>query len=85
MHVEYGNSKFDIPDLLVQKFTKDFDCLAGSGKYEEVSQLRGVIYEVLDLVAEDPDVLEEPEYMVDFLRALAMKKAMENHGIMYDA
>jgi hypothetical protein len=85
MQVQYCNSQFDIPDLLIHKFTKDFDCLPGSGKYEEVNQLRSVIYEVLDLVAEEPEILEEPEFMVDFLRALAMKKAMEVHGIMYDA
>jgi hypothetical protein len=85
MQVQYCDSEFDIPDILVEKFFKDFDCLPGSGKTQEVNQLREVIYEVLDLVSEDPEVLEEPEYMVDFLRALAMKKALENHGIMYDA
>jgi hypothetical protein len=85
MQVQYCDSEFDVPDLLIHKFAKDFDCLPGSGKNEEVNQLRGAIYEVLDLVAEDPDLLHEQEYLTDFFRALAMKKAMEINGIMYDS
>ena len=38
-----------------------------------------------EVVAEEPDILDEPEYLHDFIRALAMKKALENHGILYDA
>jgi hypothetical protein len=85
MLVEYLNSKFEIPDLLINKFIKDFDGLPGSGAYESVLEIRSCIAEVVDYVAEDPDALHEPEIMSDFLRALAMKKALETHGIFYDA
>ncbi|CAB4196360.1 hypothetical protein UFOVP1640_83 [uncultured Caudovirales phage] len=85
MVVECLNSKFEIPDLLINKFIKDFDGLPGSGAYQSVLELRGHIAEVVDYVSEDPDALHEPEIMSDFLRALAMKKALETHGIFYDA
>ena len=85
MMVKYFESEFDIPDLLVDKYTKDFDGLPGSGQYEAVSQLRGSINEIMDIVAEEPDIIHEPEYLHDFIRALAMKQALQNHGILYDA
>lgn len=85
MLVEYFGSEFDIPDLLINKFAKDFDSLPGSGYREGVQQLRNCIEEILDVVAEEPDILEEPEYMTDFLRALAMRQAMNSLGILYDA
>jgi hypothetical protein len=85
MKVEYLGSEFDIPDLLIDKFSKDFDSLPGSGYREGVQQLRDCIDEILDVVAEEPEILEEREYMTDFLRALAMRQAMNGLGILYDA
>jgi hypothetical protein len=85
MRIEYCGSEFDIPDLLISKFSKDFDALPGSGYREGVQQLRDCIDDILDVVAEEPDILEEQEYRTDFLRALAMRQAMNNLGILYDA
>ena len=85
MQVEYFGSEFEIPDILIDKFVKDFDGLPGSGAHESVLELRESIAEVVDYVSEDPDALHEPEILIDFLRALAMKTALEKHGIFYDA
>lgn len=85
MKVKFYNAEFEIPDLMIEKFVKDFDVLPGSGKHEEVTMLRDSVSHVLDLVAQDPEMLYEPEYLSDFIQAMAMKKAMERHGIFYDA
>ena len=85
MKMEFYNAEFDVPDLLIDKFTKDFDGLPGSGRNQEVNMLRDTIDSVLEVVAQDPDILHEQEFLSDFIRALAMKKAMEKHGIFYDA
>ena len=85
MQVSYCGSNFDIPDILIYKFTKDFEGLPGSGQYEAVAQLRGSINEIMDIVAEEPEIIHEQEYLTDFIRALAMKQALQNHGILYDA
>lgn len=85
MKVEYCGSEFDVPDLLVDKFLKDFETLPGSGYREGVYQLRESINEIMDVVSEEPDILHEPEYQVDFIRALAMRQAMNNLGILYDS
>jgi hypothetical protein len=39
----------------------------------------------LDIVADDPELLYEKEYLDDFLRALAMKQALGELGILYDS
>lgn len=85
MMVRVFNADFEIPDLLVDKFTKDFDGLAGSGKYQEINMLRDSINSVLEVVAEDPEMLYEPELLEDFIRALAVRQALSHHGILYDA
>ena len=85
MMVEHYGSKFEIPDLLIDKFLRDFDSLPGSGYREGICQIRNSIDEILDIVAEEPDIIEEPEYRVDFIRALAMRQAMGRLGILYDS
>jgi hypothetical protein len=85
MKVECYGSEFDVPDLLVDKFLKDFSVLPGSGHYEGIHQIRDAIGEILDIVAEEPEILHEPEYHTDFIRALAMKQAMGTLGILLDS
>jgi hypothetical protein len=85
MLVQCYDSKFEVPDLLISQFVSDFDGLPGSRYREGVYEIRETIYEIVDLASEDPDILHEPEYHVDFIRALAMKQAMENLGIYYDS
>jgi len=80
----YG-SEFDIPDILINKFVSDFDTLPGSGFREGIEQLRSSVSEIVDIISEEPELLEEPEYHTDFIRALAMKQAMDTLGILYDA
>ena len=85
MMVQCYDSEFEIPDILIDKFVKDFDGLPGSGRNDLLADLRYNINEILDVVAEEPEIIEEPEYLADFIKALAMKKALEKHGILYDA
>jgi hypothetical protein len=85
MKIKFYNNDFDVPDLLVEKFIKEYDSLPGSGMHEEINMLRDSIGSVCDIIAKEPELLHEREFMTDFMKALAMKKAMETHGIFYDA
>lgn len=85
MKVQCYGTEFEIPDLLINKFVSEFNVLPGSGYREGVYQLRESISEILDLVAEDPEILHEKEYLSDFLKALAIKEAMQTLGILYDS
>ena len=85
MKVECLGSEFEVPDILIERFLKDFDTLPGSGHREGVCQLRDSINDILDIVAEEPEILHESEYQVDFIRALAMQQAMSKLGILHDA
>lgn len=85
MVVSYCGSDFEVPDILVEKFFEDFNNLPGSAHRESVYSLRDAIDEIMDVVADDPEILDEADYMHDFIHALAMRKALEQHGILYDA
>ena len=48
MQVKCYGENIEIPDLLINKYVKDFECLPGKGLYEEVNQLRNSISEIVD-------------------------------------
>lgn len=85
MQVACYGSEFEVPDLLIDKYLKDFDGLPGSGQRESVVQLRMTIDDILDYVAEEPDMLNEFSIRSDFVKALAMQQAMGELGILYDS
>jgi hypothetical protein len=84
MQVECLGTRIEIPELLIKKYIKDFDGLPGND-HEVVLQLRESINEIIQAVAIDPEILHEREYLSDFVKALAMRQALETHGILYDA
>ena len=85
MKVEYYGSEFEVPEILIKQFEKDFNALPGSSDRHSVYMLRNSIYEILDIVADDPEMLDEKEYREDFVRALAIRQAMSTLGILYDS
>lgn len=83
--VQINDLELEVPDLLVDKFIKEFDCLPGGKHYEAVCSLRDLIDNVTGMVYDDPSIIDEPEYQDDFVRAIAMQEALKHHGIYYDA
>jgi len=84
MFVECGGIEVEIPEILIEKYIKDFDGLPGNDR-ESVLDLRDAINSILEYVTLEPDLLEEKEYLTDFVKAIAMRTALEKHGILYDA
>jgi hypothetical protein len=85
MQVACYGSEFEVPDLLIDKYIKDFDGLPGSGQRESVMEIRMAIDDILDYIAEEPDMLNEFSIRTDFVKALAMQEAMGKLGILHDA
>jgi hypothetical protein len=84
MLVKCYEKVYKIPDELISKYTKEFEVLPNKGFGEEINLLRDSVYQILLLVSVDPDMLNEVNYKKDFINALAIKKAMENNGILHD-
>jgi hypothetical protein len=85
MNVEYLGVKIEVPDYLIETYIKQFDGLPGSKNREDVLNLRCTANEVIDYIAEDPEVLYQYEYRNDFINALAVQKALATHGILHDS
>ena len=85
MQVACFGSEFEIPDVLIHKYIKDFEALPGSGARDSIMQLRMNIGDILDYIAEEPEMLHEFDIRADFVKALAMQQAMGELGILYDA
>jgi hypothetical protein len=84
MKVTYLGVEADIPDLMVAQYVKEFDGLPG-GDHTAVLELRSFIAEVFSDVAQDPELLYDRGCLDEFVRCLAMRSALETHGLLYDA
>ena len=85
MNVKYFDTDFEIPDILIDKYSKDFDGMAGKSLREEVLDLRDSANSVLEYVEEEPEALEDQEVLYEFINAMAVRQALKNHGLLYDA
>jgi hypothetical protein len=85
MNVECLGTKIEVPDYLIQTYIKDFEGLPGSGNRNSVLELRDNVNEVIDFVAQDPEALHEYVIRNDFINALAVRKALEVHGLLHDS
>jgi hypothetical protein len=85
MNVKYFDTEFEIPDILIDKYSKDFEGMAGKSLREEVLDLRDSTNSVLEYVEEEPEALEDQEVLYEFINAMAVRQALKNHGLLYDA
>lgn len=85
MKVICCDAEFEVPDFVIEKFINDFNGLSNSKNRESVLELRDSIENTIGVVADDPEMLYDKEYLADFIRAIAMREALEHHGILYDA
>jgi hypothetical protein len=83
--IQVNDVELEVPDILIDKFVSDFEGLPGGKNYEAVCTIRDLIEQVVDMVYSDPEIIDEPEYQDDFVRAMAMQEALKKHGIYYDA
>jgi len=83
--VKINNIELEIPQLLINKFYKDFEGLPGGKHYESIIELRDSIDTVFDIAAVDPELMDNPAFQLNIVRAMAMMCAMKKHGIYYDA
>jgi len=70
---------------MVEDYVDDFRFLVGGHHREEVLALRRSILTVMTLLWEKPDLLENEGVQSELVRIMAMREAMLELGIFYDA
>lgn len=85
MNVKYFDTEFEIPDILIDKYSKDFDGMAGKSLRDEILDLRDSANSVLEYISEEPEALEDDEILCEFINAMAVRQALQNNGLLFDA
>ena len=85
MNYQLDTILIEVPAYMIDKYVEDFKDLAGSKHRDSVYMLRESIDEIMDVVYDNPDMLENPLYKQDYIKAIAMKEALLKHGVYYDA
>ena len=85
MIAELNGAQFHIPDELVDEYANQFRPLKKWDNRGNLNILREDILDIFDVVMEDPEALYDPEFLEEFVQTLAMKQALQNLNILYDA
>ena len=85
MQVEAFGRFFEIPETMIREFMNEFNGIAQPGNREDLEEIRDTTTIVLLMMHEEPDLLEDKEYEHDFIKAHAMRQALHNYGVLFDA
>ena len=85
MYLDLDTFTISIPKDTMLKYRKDFEKLPGSGDRDAILLLRKSVQKITDLLYESPELISNPEYIEDLQKVLAMRAAMHELGIFYDA
>ena len=70
---------------MVEAYVDDFSFLVGGHHRNEVLALRSSVLTVMTLLWEKPDLLENKNIQNELIKIMAMREAMMELGIFYDA
>lgn len=85
MLVKILNTKLYIPDSLIDHYAEDFSVLQRIRHRDSLMDIREQIVEIFEIAAEDPEVMYDEDYLEDIIEALAMRQALIELKMMYDA
>ena len=81
---EFGR-EYVIPETMIKGFMIEFKQVKEFSDREALEEIREATSLVLETLRNEPELMEDKEYENDFIKAHAMRQALANYGILYDA
>lgn len=75
----------DVPDSMIEEYTRDLRVLRTENLVDEAYELKYILFQTLELLALETELLEEPAYFRQLVKALAMKEALAKIKMLHDA
>lgn len=82
--VEQGK-KFNVPDNMIENYKSDFHDMKIKHDRDTLTFFRNSVIIILAMVKKDESLLKDPEFVGDIIRALAVREAMKQSNMLYDA
>lgn len=85
MRVQAFGKSFEIPETMIDSFMVELHEVTQPGNRDSLEHVREITGLVLDTLTDDPELMRDKEYEDDFIKAHAMRQALANYGILFDA
>lgn len=85
MRVQAFGKSFEIPETMINSFMVELHEVTQPGNRDALEHVREITGLVLETLADDPELMRDKEYEDDFIKAHAMRQALANYGILFDA
>lgn len=85
MIVVENGKKFHVPDSLIEDYKNDFHDMKNNNDRDLLTAFRNAIIILLEMARKDANLLEDPDFIKDIIRALAVREALKQTKMLYDA
>jgi hypothetical protein len=85
MLIEDFDAFFDVPESMIEKYYHEFMQHKTNNDRVSICASRDAAILILLSLREDPDKLNDPFYVNNFIKAHAMREALKKLGVLYDA
>lgn len=82
--VEQGK-KFNVPDGMIENYKNDFHDMKMRHDRDTLTFFRNAVIIMLAMAKKDAGLLKDPEFVKDIIRALAVREALKQTNMLYDA
>lgn len=82
--VEQGRA-FEVPDSMIEHYKEDFHDMKIRHDRDMLTFFRNSVVIILAMAKKDVSLLKDPDFIGDIIRALAVKEALKQTNLLYDA
>jgi hypothetical protein len=82
--VEQGK-KFEVPDNMIENYKSDFQDMKIKHDRETLTFFRNAVIIMLAMAKQDAGRLKDPDFVGDIIRARAVREALKQTNMLYDA
>lgn len=84
MIINFFNGQVTIPEIMIDRYCKETECMVQWENRKALERLRDAINDVLFTVADHPQIMANSEHYGNFVKSLAIRVALSKHRILYD-
>lgn len=85
MIVVENGKKFNVPDNMIENYKSDFQDMKMRYDRDTLTFFRNAVIIMLAMVKKDAGLLKDPDFVGDIIRALAVREALKQTNMLYDA
>lgn len=85
MIIEDMGMSFDIPEEMIEEYIGDFTDMMYPLSRGDLNSIRNSTMVLIEMLRSNPNLMEKDRFVLDYVKAQAMREALSRTKMLYDA